>query len=136
MVHWLFEPVFMYENLFDRHVKKIGYIHCKFEGWSASSVFDRTDRLPRYPKLFHQIILPYLLFFSDLCEIVLHKFPQRTLVQLYRPILPLNHYVSSILYVNDNNARKNLPLPRQVFVVLRPGIEPGTRGFSVPCSTY
>ena len=71
----LFEAVLMDEYLFDRHIKKIGYIHCKFKGWSASAVLDGTDGLPRYSELLYQIALSYLFLFSDLCEIVFHKSP-------------------------------------------------------------
>ena len=78
----LFEAVLMDKDLFDRHIKQIGYIHCKFKGWRTSAVLNGTDRLPGYSELFDQIALPYLFLFSDLCEIVFHKSPCRTLVHL------------------------------------------------------
>ena len=96
----------MDEDLFDRHVKQIGYIHCKLKRRRASSVLNGTDGLPRYSELLHQIVLPDLFFFSDLCEIILHKSPYRTLVHLYNDILSCNHTVSSVLYVDDNNIKK------------------------------
>ena len=102
------ESVLMNEYLFDRHVKQIGYIHCKLKRRSTSAVLNGTYGLPRYTELLHKEILPYLLLFSDLCEIVLHKSPYRTLVQLYIAILSCNQIVSSVLYVYDNH-KKNLP---------------------------
>ena len=92
----------MDEYLLYRHVKQIGYIHCKFKGWSASSVLDRADRLSGHAKLFYQIILPYLLFFSDLCEIVFHEAPLEHLCNFYMPIVPRICYVSRTLYVYYN----------------------------------
>ena len=99
------ESVLMNEYLFDRHVKQIGYIHCKLKRRSTSAVLNGTDGLPRYTELLHKEILPYLLLFSDLCEIVLHKSPYRTLVQLYIAILSCNQIVSSVLYVYDNHKK-------------------------------
>ena len=83
----LFKAVLVDEYLFDRHVKEISYIHCKFKRWSASAVLNGADRLSRYPKLFYQITLPYLFLFSYLCKIVFHKSPRRTLVHIYITIV-------------------------------------------------
>ena len=110
MVQRLFEPVFMNKYLFDRHVKKIGYIHCKFKGWSASAVFNGTYRLPGYSKLLDKITLPYLFLFSDLCEIVFHRSPDNNLnLCLDMFILPHTYYVSRTLYVDDRDNEKDPP---------------------------
>ena len=138
--HELFKAVLVDEYLFDWHVKEISYIHCKFKRWSASAVLNGADRLSRYSKLFYQITLPYLFLFSDLREIILHMYPWSLHAEhlcnyisiLYHLIIMCQVFFTLTIIVQ----RKNPSHLRQVFVVLRPGIEPGTRGFSVPCSTY
>ena len=125
----LFKAVLMNEYFFDWHVQQISYIHCKFKGWSTSAILNRADRLSRYPKLFYQITLPYLFRFSYLCQIVFHKSPRRTLVHLSIVIVTIESLcVKYSLRLRSPGKEKDPPHLRQISLVLRPGIEPGTRG--------
>ena len=67
------EAVLVYEDLFERHPEKIGYVEGKLKRRRTPAVFDRAYGLPGYTELLDEISLPYLFFFSDLFQPVFHN---------------------------------------------------------------